>query len=182
MIDPMFEPEVGSSAFITGSRAYGRPFETQRIVEIEMAALMKRPTIKAVYLGAADGIDTLCLKTLRAFREKVGADGPYLIAVCPCTMSEVPDEARAMVERCADRIIELENRITVEDGWDSFKIRNRYLVDHAAHGRAFWNGKPGGTLHAMTYAKSLKRDLWILDIPPPQPKNQRIPVPANKRR
>ena len=184
MIDPMFEPEVESSAFITGSRAYGRPLEVQRIVEIEMAALMKKPTIRCVYTGGASGIDSLCLKTLRAFREKVGADGPYLIVVCPCTVRELPDDARAVADRCADRIVELENRITVEDGWEAFKIRNRYLVDHAGVGRAFWNGASmkSGTFHAINYATMRHREMKIVSIPAPQPKNVKVKAPPYRGR
>lgn len=193
MIDPMFEPEFETSLFVNGSRAYGRPLETQRIVEIRMAAVMKDPTIKCVMVGGAMGIDDLCLKTLRAFREKLGADGPYLIVVCPCTEDELPETSKPTVQRCADRIVELGRRITAEDSFEAYHARNRYGIDNCRRYLSFWNGQDerSGTRSTFRYAESLRkmpreghlrRENEEILIPAPKPKNQRIPVPANKRR
>ena len=179
MPDPIFEPEFETSLFINGSRKYGRTIGVLRLMEIEMAKVMRDPAIKTVYAGGALGIDSLSMKVLRTFREQVKADGPYLIVVCPCTMNELPDEARAVAERCADRIIELENRITVEDEFASFKIRNKYGVDHAKYFKAFWNGESqkSGTMHAVRYAQGLGHGVEVVRIPPPDKPNERRKAP-----
>ena len=170
MPESTFEPEIQSSLCINGSRAFGKPMEVQRIVEIQMAAVMRDSTVKTVYTGGADGIDSLCLKTLRAFRERVKGDGPYLIVVCPCTEEELPPMAREVARRCADRIIELENRITLEDGWQSFKTRNNYMVEHSCRLQSFWNGESekSGTTQAAQYARSLGKGVEIISIPSPR--------------
>lgn len=175
-----FEPEVSSSVCVNGSRQYGRPMETHRLVEIHGAGIIKDLSIKTVYVGGALGIDTVMLKTLRAFREKLKAELPYLIVVCPCTIAELPEEARAVAERCADRIIELENRITVEDKFSAFFIRNEYMVDRVRKIKAMTTDtdmrSPSGTMAAVRYAKRTGKDFEVVQIPAYK-KGVRIPAP-----
>ena len=117
-------------------------------------------------MGGAEGVDTLMLRVLKAFKNRLKLEYPVLIVVCPCTRNELLDEPRQAAEKCADIIVELENRITSDDKFAAFFTRNEYMVNHSLTGVGFWNGeKRSGTYSCMSYARrksKLVREVTIL--------------------
>jgi len=117
-----------------------------------MKLLVQNPTVDAIYVGGARGGDTIALQAAAEFRK---GSRPQLVVVCPDTEAAQPFQARQWFH-LADEVIELGNPITREDGFESYRIRNKYLVDHCTTLVAFYNGdKDTGTGHAVQYAESL---------------------------
>lgn len=176
MDDPStYEPTIEESVFITGSRRYGRQTDVLRVVELAMKGIIRDTSLKCVYLGGAIGIDTLALKVLRMYRGSLKNSFPFLIVVCPNTVDDLPEEARSVADKCADRYVELGNRITADDRYESFHIRNRYMVDRSREGRAFWNQESlnCGTISAVNYATKLGKPTTLATIPKPPARSHR---------
>lgn len=145
--------DAADAVFITGNRAVSLPHDL-RLVEREAAALLKDTKVRAVFMGGAEGIDTLMLQVLKAFKTRFHLEYPALIAVCPCTRMELREEPRRAVEVCADIVVELENRITSDNKYLAFHLRNEYMVNHSSRGIGFWNeDKRSGTYSCMSYAR-----------------------------
>lgn len=106
--------------------------------------------VQAVLFGGARGGDTIALVAARAAKGERKL--PFLVVVVPDTLDEQPEAAAQAARLCADAIVELRNEITAADGFAAFHVRNRYLVDHAAHLVGYGTGRPGGTMKTLAYA------------------------------
>jgi hypothetical protein len=116
-----------------------------------MKVLVNNPTVDAIYVGGALGADTIALRAAADYRK---GKRPWLTVVVPDKAVNQPQDARKHFH-LADEVIELGNPITRDDGYESFKVRNVYLVDIASSVVAFYSGKrASGTGHAIGYAKS----------------------------
>lgn len=117
-----------------------------------MKALVGNASLDAIYFGGAAGADT---EALRAALELRSGKRPHLVVVVPDTIDKQPLLTREWT-RQADEVIELQNPITSDDGYASFKTRNQYLVDVGSFGVAFFNGNyKSGTGHAVRAAEKI---------------------------
>jgi len=136
---------------ITGHRNV--TVEDTRTIRLAMTTLLANESVRAICFGGARGTDTEALKAALELR---GQDRtPKLVVIVPNRVSDQPAQARVWIAK-ADQVIELGNPITVSDGFKSYDIRNRYLVEAARRADgfvvAFWNKKPSGTKNCIDYA------------------------------
>ena len=106
--------------------------------------------------GGARGADTDALRYLSRTQP-----GSIRTVVVPNTLTDQPASTIPITQQNATRVIELRN-----PGPDRYYIRNRYMVDHSTHLRAFYDGRGrGGTYQSMNYAKSVGKpfDVWPLN-------------------
>ena len=125
-----------------------------------MQTLVCNPTISEILFGGAVGADTEALQAALLHRK---GKSPRLTVVVPCREEDQPWAARKWFGQ-ADKVIELGNPITSADRYESYHIRNRYLVDHAISVVAFWDGLPkSGTGSCVRYAKD--KGVKLIHIP-----------------
>jgi len=147
------------SAAITGHRTIG-PKSTKR-VWTAAATLLMNLSIDEVYLGGASGVDTEFLKAALHYREGIR---PKLIVVVPDTVDRQPLSTRNWTRR-ADLVIELQEPITEDDHYLSYKKRNEYLVDRGTFVVAFFNGNfKSGTGQAITYARKAGKTVYTIPV------------------
>lgn len=127
----------------------------------KMVELVTDPDVEAIYIGGAVGGDTVALE---AALDIVCMDKAKLIVVVPCKVENQPRATHSATRR-ADEIIELGNPITSANGYESYKIRNRYMVDNAENTVGFWSGdKKSGTWHAINHAQMTDKIVEIVTI------------------
>lgn len=142
------ERQAWKIASMTGHRDLS-PKDLYRL-QTAMKGLATNPTIDAIYFGGAMGADTEALRT--ALEVRVGAR-PHLVVVVPYTVYHQPSSTH-QVTHSADEVIELGNKITADDRFASYQIRNQYLVDVCSLLVAFWNGNyKSGTGSAVQMAE-----------------------------
>jgi len=112
--------------------------------------------------GGALGVDTWAAEEVLALKRKY----PLImleIAV-PCLEQEAKwrDEDkkryRNILEQ-ADEVKVLEQHYTAE----CMGKRNKYMVNESSYVIAVWSGKRGGTANTIAYAKSLERDVEVIE-------------------
>lgn len=110
--------------------------------------------VEELFFGGAVGIDSHALRF--AYLARAVRRTPRLVVVCPDTLSALPQLAKVWAEKYADSFVELNNPITATDGYMSYELRNRWMVDQIRDLgvlEAFWSGrKPSGTWNAIRYA------------------------------
>lgn len=127
----------------------------------KMAELVTDPEVEAIYIGGAVGGDTVALESALSI---ACMNRPRLIVVVPCRLENQPKSTHA-ASRQADELIELNNPITQSDGFNSYKIRNIYMVDNAARTVAFWSGdQKSGTYHAIHHTEKTGKPVDIVKI------------------
>jgi len=124
--------------------------QDQSLIRSAMKRLVENQTIDAIYVGGARGGDTIALRAASEYRT---GSRPWLAVVVPDTVSKQPFEASQWFH-LADDVIELGNRITPDDGFSAYQIRNEFLVHVATSLVAFYNGKSGGTGNCVAFATS----------------------------
>lgn len=124
------------------------------IIFNKMAELVTDPVVEMIIFGGAIGGDTVALQ---AALDIICLGKPKLVVVVPCLLSNQSYSTHAASKR-ADQLIELGNPITRANGYESYKIRNRHMVDLATRTVAFWSGdENSGTYHAMKYSRSCNK-------------------------
>jgi predicted Rossmann fold nucleotide-binding protein DprA/Smf involved in DNA uptake len=147
------------SATITGHRTIG-PKSTKR-VWTAAATLLKNLSIDEVYLGGASGVDTEFLKASLYYRESIR---PKLIVVVPDTVDRQPVSTRDWTRR-ADEVVELQDPITEDNRYQSYRKRNEYLVDRGTFLVAFFNGNyKSGTGQAINYARRIGKTVYTIPV------------------
>lgn len=132
-----------------------------KIIFNQMAELVTCGDVESIYFGGAIGGDTVALEAALSIR---CMDRPKLIVVVPCKLENQPKSTH-VVSQQADQIIELNNPITPNDGFNSYKIRNIYMVDHAEKTVGFWSGDiKSGTWHAINYTQNCNKNVEIITI------------------
>mgnify|MGYP001947180314 CR=1 FL=1 len=140
---------------ITGHRKINH--SAVQIINFKMKELVENPEIETIYFGGAKGTDTEALLCALSWRDELKRKNLRLIAVVPDTLKNQPKETHE-ISKMADEIIELKNTIMKENKFESFKIRNHYMVDRSDKVVAFWNGQyKSGTYSAMNYARKNKK-------------------------
>lgn len=113
--------------------------------------------------GMALGTDQWAASAVLALRREF--PDIRLHCVLPCTFQDNKwtagqSETYHSILNQADSVICVNYQYTL----DCMMKRNRYLVDHASMILAVYNGgKRGGTAATVRYARSQRRELWILD-------------------
>lgn len=107
-----------------------------KVINDEIAKIVRDDSVDAIYFGGASGSDTEALKS--AIDMRIGKK-PVLVVVVPDSVESQPIETRKWT-RLADEVIELGNKITSSNSFKSYLIRDKYLVDMATSLIAFWNG------------------------------------------
>jgi hypothetical protein len=105
------------------------------VIQGAMQTLVAHPSVDAIYFGGARGGDTIALQAALYFRQ---GQRPWLTVVVPDRVEKQPVETHFWTRK-ADEVIELRNEITKADYFQSFTIRDRYLVDVATYLVAFFN-------------------------------------------
>ena len=110
------------------------------------------PFPSELLFGGAIGTDTVALEQSAELWP-----GVKKVVIVPDTLRDQPPTARTAAHRYADQIIELHHPITRADNYNAYRIRNRYLVEHADHLLAFIHNIKSGTGNAITLAVMLKK-------------------------
>lgn len=127
----------------------------------KMVELVTCGDVRSIYFGGAVGGDTVALASALSIS---CMSRPKLIVVVPCKLENQPKSTHE-ISRQADEIIELNNVITPNDGFNAYKIRNIYMVDHAEKTVGFWSGdKKSGTWHAINYTQNCNKEVEIVTI------------------
>ena len=113
------------------------------------------------YFGGAVGTDTVALEHCGTVYPKTRR-----IVVVPNQLKHQPPTAVQAIEHYATDVIELNHRITRIDAYEAYRIRNRYLVEHADQLIAFCNlnRKSSGTQNAILQALFLKKPYKVVHI------------------
>lgn len=144
----------------SSSRDWKSPMRFSREIAARLKSQMA--TFNTMLFGGALGGDTILLQLARQMKLSCGAR-TRLVVVCPDTLSELPRDAYA-VAKYADEHIELKNPVTPEDDFESYRIRNQYIVDHSGEMAFYWNGRSAGTKMTMDMAKraNLRSNTYII--------------------
>ncbi|MBD3194562.1 MAG: hypothetical protein GF317_05860 [Candidatus Lokiarchaeota archaeon] len=110
-------------------------------------------SMKEIKVGGAKGIDTYILSLALEYN-KNNDKKIYISVYLPDTLEQQPKSTWA-ITRQADEIIELRNKITKEDNYLSYRIRNKEMIKKTIGLLAFWNGSVrSGTYMSMNeYSK-----------------------------
>ena len=113
----------------TGTRKYA--LNSDNIDKLKMIAvtMMGRTDIDTLCFGGADGVDTdmLCY----CGEHKHHLLPKTLKVILPDTIKQIGGFAKVSIEKHADEVIELKNKITISDGYNSYRLRNTELVNVA---------------------------------------------------
>ncbi|MFD0480734.1 hypothetical protein ACFQ0B_80880 [Nonomuraea thailandensis] len=107
------------------------------------------------------GIDSLTLLWL------AGNSGSRITVVTPGTVEQQPAEARQVIARCGDRIMEITELGAAALGTPAYHARNQWMVDHAAMVIGFpLQGPEGssGTWQTINYAASQGKPRLIVPV------------------
>ena len=109
------------------------------------------------FFGGARGSDTFALEAAAELKKEANLK-IELMAVVPWTVDEQPVKARAIIEKNADKVIEL-NHNSQPGSCEGYFARNKWMVNKADRCRVFWNGDNGGTKRTAELAR--EADLHI---------------------
>lgn len=133
----------------------------RELIRDEIAAFAENG-VRFFQTGMARGIDLMCGETVLELREKYPIE---LICAVPCLDQDAGwsvedrDAYRRLIRATANVI-----QITGEPYSNGCMLkRNRYLVDTAQYLIAVFDGKKGGTMFTVNYAKQQKRTVVILN-------------------
>src|SRR5438046_4031647 len=113
---------------ISGTR-FLAPHHTRSICDVIRQRIIKSK-IKFMLFGGACGVDDIALKASYQYREHSRSFYPRLVVVVPDQVIDQPFDAREGIRKLSDSTIELGNRITEDDNFESYRIRNRWMIDH----------------------------------------------------
>jgi len=120
-------------------------------------------TTSKIYFGGAEGVDSIALQSASKFREQLSRGDITLHVVVPGTVSQQPHQAASAIREFADEITELGLPISNPE---SYKARNRYMVDRSNYVKAFFTGRwASGTGHTIRYAEKQNKRLEIEWLP-----------------
>jgi len=147
---------------ITGNRY---PDQTDyQLIETTIKKIVFNKNIKEIVFGGAIGVDSIALLYALKFRENAKLKTPKLTVVVPDKLTDQPEGTRD-VSAMADELVELKNTITSDDGYNSYRLRNEYMVKRSNRIVAFWDGSPrSGTFMTINLAKQHKKAYEVIDI------------------
>jgi uncharacterized phage-like protein YoqJ len=126
----------------------------QRIID----ALRELKATKAIS-GMALGVDQWAAKAC------IELDIPFIAAIPFKGQEGVwPLKSKTEYKSILDKACEI---VIVSPGGyspEKMHIRNHWMVDHCDKLIAVWNGTPGGTQECVTYANSINREVFRIDV------------------
>lgn len=159
--------DIAAACCFTGHRPHkaGLTQKEEGLLSLRLTeeiALLYRQGVHTFYTGMARGADMFCAERVLELRRE--RPDMRLTAVIPYRgqQSAWPDEDKRRYEALlayADRRVFLKEAYAM----GCFQERNRYMVEHAAHVLAVFNGAPGGTADTLRYAKKLGREIIRID-------------------
>lgn len=169
---PLRDIEPTACVTIVGARVLHQ--RDHRKLTDALVKVLLDPSVHAVILGGAEGVDTVALRFLHQLRtilrkRRPEVESVRLIVVVPDELNEQPWEAVRAAKDCADEIIELHHEITEDDHYAAFTKRNEYMVNCSSKLLSFWNGKNGASKTMMAYARSKSVETFVVRITPPPP-------------
>lgn len=141
--------------------ADGRCLELKKKMAWMIAELILRG-VNTFYTGMALGADQWAAEIVLDFKER--DESIKLVAVLPC-MTQADRWPPENQKRYADILAQCDEVITLQSSYTAgcMLARNRYLVDHAAHLLALYDGEgKGGTAYTVQYAKRRKLNVTII--------------------
>lgn len=145
---------------ISGCRDYNATVNKELLLQT-MAKIYE--SSDAILFGGALGIDTDALIVCGLIAEE-SEKKTELVVVCPDTALQQPWKAQEAIKKYSTSVVELKNKIVPQNGYESFKTRNRYLVDNARMLVAFWDKESTGTKHAIDYAKQQNKPPFVVEL------------------
>lgn len=137
---------------------------------VELLERLRKQIIKFIEDGAevfisgmALGIDTYCAEIVLDLQKQY--PNIRLIAAIPCAdqasfwNKEQQAHYKELLEKCSERVVLADHYYK-----GCMQNRNRYMVDNCDILFAVYDGKTGGTMNAVKYAKDVGRKMII--IPP----------------
>ena len=148
------------TAAFTGHRDYrgSAPGELRRAVQALYAE-----GVRTFLCGMATGFDLAAAEAVLALRS--ACPGLRLVAVVPFTgqSARFGSEARSDYDRL---LAAADEAILLADSYSTgcYHRRNDFLVSHAAHLVAWYDGRKGGTQY--TFQQALRRGLHVVNLAP----------------
>lgn len=125
---------------------------------IERTMAIEAPRATVVRFGGAIGVDTVALEVCCYLRSEVWPD---LLVIVPHRVEDQPLSARAVIETCADKVIELDLPREGRSALD----RNDALLDSANRLVAFTDRRTtGGTWYTIERAKDSGIEVEIVEV------------------
>ncbi len=125
---------------------------------------MTREGVSIIISGMARGVDMWAAETVLQIRDSLPDRNVQLWAAIPYDR-QATSWKTADQERYA-RILERADRIEyISHAYHSgcFHKRNRWMVEHATHLLAVYDGKPGGTQYTVNYARDRGLNMTIIE-------------------
>lgn len=158
---------------ISGYRPEKLPFagdETRQEIEAIKQRLfceilrMTRAGINVFIAGMAKGVDTWAAETVLQIRDTLPERNVLLWAAIPYdrqagSWKTADQERYARILDRADRI----EYISHDYQPGCLQKRNRWMVEHATHLIAVYDGQPGGTHYTVNYARRRGLDITIIE-------------------
>jgi len=158
---------------ITGYRPEKLPFggdeareEIEAVKRRLFCAILKmtREGVSIFISGMARGVDTWAAETVFQIRDTLPDRNVQLWAAIPhdrqAASWDAADQKRyAYILERADRIEYISHAYYS----GCFHTRNRWMVEHATHLLAVYDGKPGGTQYTVNYARDHGLNMTIIE-------------------
>lgn len=125
---------------------------------------MRAKGVSEFLTGMAQGTDIWAAEYVLRMRDASAPGEISLCAVIPFAGQEKRWGAQYR-RRYAGILARADRNIVLNERYTRYCMheRNRYLVEHAAHMIAVFNGTPGGTQYTIQYGQSRGMDLVIID-------------------
>ena len=135
-----------------------RDLHDSSIPIVERTIALEAPRATEIRFGGAIGVDTVALEACCFLRQEVW---PELVVIVPYRVADQPRTARAVIETCADEVIELD----LLRGRQASLRRNDELLDGANKLIAFTDGRTtGGTFYTIQKARELGIEVEIVEV------------------
>lgn len=140
----------------------------------EVRRLIDKSNIDTFISGGALGIDQMAFFIV----EKLKLDYPYLVNIVAIPYKDQPKIWPKESQEKYEILLDSADATIYVDTLDNYKVdgvpvdihhnqklnkRNQYMVDHASHIIAVWDGSRGGTKNCIDYAKKKRRSISIID-------------------
>ena len=135
---------------ITGHRP--EDCEDEKIVRAKIRKVLESSDVEVLICGMAAGVDLWAADEAMALGIEVWAARPWATHAPRWADEELYNK----ILEYASRVIVVTNTEKYPGPWVYHK-RNEWMVDHATHVCAYWNGKrSGGTFACLKYAEGKK--------------------------
>ena len=127
----------------------------------QIHSAIERENVRHFISGVALGVDIWAAELVLQLRDQFAIT---LECAIPCLSQDARWNARDR-ERYRTVLARANTQTVLQPAYspDCFDRRNRYMVDHSQLVIAIWSGAAGGTANTVAYARSLGRQLVVID-------------------